>query len=323
MKQKLPKGIQHSHGAYFYVKRIEGKVRWTNLGRSEPEMYRNLAEIKSGEACKGTMSEYFNRYKKDVIPDKAESTQKNNLAEIKNLTKVFGHMKPHQITTVFIYGYMDARAKTSKVCANREKATLSNIFTYLIRWGVVSSNPCRECESFKETPRTRVIEDWEYKAVYEHASDVIQIAMELAAINGMRLGDILSIRLKDITDEGLFVEQNKGGTKQLFIWTPALKRAVKRASKLREVKSMTHLICTKKGQPYTSSGFKSMWQRLQRKCKANGILEERFTFHDLRSYAADKAEEQNSDASKLLGHTDKKMTERVYLRKAKKVTPIR
>jgi len=89
--------------------------------------------------------------------------------------------------------------------------------------------------------------------------------MELTAINGMRQGDILSIKLKDITDEGLAVEQNKGGIKQLFVWTASLKKAIKRAAKLRDVKSLTYLICTRKGPPYSSSGFKSMWQRLQRK----------------------------------------------------------
>ena len=324
MKPNLPKNIHYKHGAYYYVKRIGGGApKWTRLGKSEAEMYRQMAEIKAGEANKGTMNEYFNEYKKTVLPKKAESTQKNNLAELKNLAKVFGHMKPHQITTVYIYRYMDKRALTSKVCANREKATLSNVFTYLIRWGVVTINPCKECESFKETPRTRAIEDWEYNAVYKEASDIIQIAMELASICGMRQGDILSIKLKDITDKGLAVEQNKNGAKQLFIWTPSLRKAITKARELRDVKSFTHLICTKKGKPYSASGFKSMWQRLQRKCKESGVIQERFTFHDLRSYAADNADEQDCDASKLLGHANKETTERIYLRRAKKVTPNR
>jgi len=55
-------------------------------------------------------------------------------------------------------------------------------------------------------------------------------------------------------------------------------------------------------------------------CKESGVIQERFTFHDLRSYAAD---EQDCDASKLLGHANKETTERIYLRRVKKVTPNR
>jgi integrase len=42
----------------------------------------------------------------------------------------------------------------------------------------------------------------------------------------------------------------------------------------------------RKNQPYTESGFKSMWNKLMHKALAAGIITQRFTFHDLRAYYA-------------------------------------
>jgi len=51
----------------------------------------------------------------------------------------------------------------------------------------------------------------------------------------------------------------------------------------------------------------------------NDVIQERFTFRDLPP----KAASEHDDGSKLLGHANKETTERVYLRRAKKVTPNR
>ena len=41
---------------------------------------------------------------------------------------------------------------------------------------------------------------------------------------------------------------------------------------------------TRKGDPYTTSGFAAMWGKLMREAVAKGVIERRFTFHDLRAY---------------------------------------
>lgn len=319
MKIKLPKKVHYKHGAYYYVTQINGARKWINLGKTEPDMYRKLAEIKAGEFNKGTLGEYLTTYQTDVIPTKAASTQIENKRQIAVLRKVFGHMRPHEITPVFIYQFMDARGKTSQTSANREKALLSSVFSYLIRWGVVSLNPCKEVHAFTEKPRDRYVEDWEYKAVYNQASPLIQVTMELAVISGMRQGDILNIRLIDCQTDGIHLVQNKTGKKQIFEWTKDLRAVVKRAKKLRTVTSATHLISSEKGKPYASSGFKSIWQRTMNRAIENGAIKERFTFHDLRGKAA--SEHQRGD--KLLGHNDPKTTAKHYQRKPVKVKPIR
>jgi len=43
--------------------------------------------------------------------------------------------------------------------------------------------------------------------------------MDFAYITALRKGDILSLRLDQITDEGIWIKQSKTGAKQLYEWT--------------------------------------------------------------------------------------------------------
>lgn len=56
------------------------------------------------------------------------------------------------------------------------------------------------------------------------------------------------------------------------------------------------------------------------KALEEGLIKERFTFHDLRAKAGSDAEE---NAQKLLGHASAVTTKRVYERKPSVVKPIR
>ena len=318
-KNSLPPRVYLKHDAYYYVTLPERK--WIRLGTSESDMYTALAKIKAIDAGAGTMVEYFDRYEKEVIPTKAPRTQLDNLAEIKNLKQAFGKMLPENIKPKHVYAYLDARGVTSKTRANREKSLLSSVFSTMVRWGIVESNPCKVVKSFTEKPRDRYVEDWEYQAVISLASPVLRAAMEIAAITGMRQGDILKLRHADLTDTGIPLTQGKTGKKQIFEWTPALKEALKSARDQKRVAdSAVYIIANERGQAYTSNGFKSNWQRLMNKAIETGAIKNRFTFHDLRAKAGSDAV---GNAQELLGHASAATTKKVYERKPAKVRPIR
>ncbi|MBE0434828.1 MAG: tyrosine-type recombinase/integrase [Methylomicrobium sp.] len=317
--RKLPARVYQKHGAYYYVTLPERK--WVRLGKTEAEMYAALAKIKDLDSGRGTMLEYFIRYEEEIIPTKAPRTQEDNRSEMKNLKRAFGKMLPSNIKPKHIYAYMDARGVASKTRANREKSLLSNVFCHMIRWGIVETNPCKVVKNFSEKSRDRYVEDWEYQAVLKLASPVLAAAMEIAAITGMRQGDILKLKYMDLTDTGIPLTQNKTGKKQIFEWTPALKTAIQTAKKQkRHADSVVYIIANERGQPYTSSGFKSNWQRLMNKAIETGAIKDRFTFHDLRAKAGSDAEH---NAQELLGHASAATTKKVYLRKPSKVRPIR
>ena len=319
MSRKLPPRVYQKHGAFFYVTNPGRK--WIRLGQNESEMYQALAKLKSTDVRQGLMSEFFERYEKEIIPTKAPRTQIDNLSEIKNLKQAFGKMRPEHIKPKHVYAYMDARGAKAKTRANREKSLLSSIFSYLIRWGVVEDNPCKNVKGFQEKARNRYVEDWEYEAVLSLASPVLRAAMEIAATTGMRQGDILKLKYNDLTENGVPVTQNKTGKKQIFEWTPALKEAIQSAKQHpRHADSLIYIIANERGQQYTSEGFKCNWQRLMNKALETGVINERFTFHDLRAKAGSDAED---NAQKLLGHASATTTKRVYERKPSMVKPIR
>ena len=313
--KRLPTRVYFKHGAYYYVTLPDRK--WLRLGKSEAEMYKKLAKIADLESGKGKMSEFLVRYEQEIIPTKAESTQQDNLREINNLKRAFGHMNPEAIKPKHIYAYMDARGKTAKVAANHEKALLSHVFSYLIRWGIVEINPCREVKKFTEKPRTRYIEDWEYQAFKNYAPPMIKAAMEVAVITGLRRGDLLNLKSSDLENEKP-ITTNKTGKKVIFKLTPDLQAAIQLAKSTRTMPSI-YLITNRKNQPYTGRGFGTTWRTYMKKAVVDGILPEPFLWNDLRS----KAGSDHESGDRLLGHQDPKTTRRHYERKPIKVQPIR
>lgn len=71
-------------------------------------------------------------------------------------------------------------------------------------------------EKNKETPRKRYIEDREYAAIRELAPPAVQIAMDVSYLTGLRLGDILNIRIDDYDQEFLAIREGKTSTKVRF-----------------------------------------------------------------------------------------------------------
>ena len=224
-------------------------------------------------------------------------------------------MTPDKVTPQDIYAYMDAR--DAPVRANREKALLSHVFSYAIRWGVVADNPCRNVKRNTERPRKRYVTDAEFDAVYDMASPMIQCAMMISLLTGLRQGDILKLQIQSLTDEGIEVRTSKTGKAMLFEWTDELRDVVERAKKLRGRRQTMYLLFGSRGHRYTSSGFQTAWYRLMDTAVEEGAVKERFTFHDIRAKAG-----SDSEDDRLLGN-DKRTLERHYKRKPVAVTPLR
>lgn len=315
----LPPRVYQKHGAYFFV---TAEKKWLRLGATEAEMYRALAELLDA-VPDATLNAVFDRYEREVIPTKAPRTQQDNRTELANLRQAFGHMRPETVKPRHIYAYLDARGRTAKVRANRERSLLSHVYKYAIRWGIVEENPCAGLMAHKETPRRRYVTDAEFQAVYDLAPPIIQSAMEIAIITGLRQGDILNLQRHQLQDDGIHVTpaktKERTGRKQIFEWTPALRAAVQQALDRPRRLATTWVMANRNGQRYTRNGFKAMFGKLMDKAIREGVLTERFTFHDLRAKAGSEA----TDGMRLLGHQSPATTRRIYERKPDKVKPIR
>ena len=155
-----------------------------------------------------TMKGIFDRYTRDIIPKKAPRTQRDNLAELKKLRELFDDAPIDSITPATIAGYRDAR--TAKVRANREIATLSHVFNMAREWGLTTKeNPCQGVRKNREKPRDYYANDVVWTAVYNKAPQELKDAMDLAYLTGQRPADVLMMRKDDVEGGYLMVQQNK------------------------------------------------------------------------------------------------------------------
>lgn len=315
----LPQRVYLRSGTYWFV---DYTGKWHKLGRSFREAMAAWAAIANDDSPTRTMDDLIDRYMKEIAPTKAPATYQDNQRQSKLLKAAFGKLRPATVTTRAVYQYMDIRGKKSQVRANLDLALLSHIFTKAIRWGVVDKNPCKGVERFTEKPRDRSVTDAEYLAFRSMAGEMIAAYMDFKLLSGLRQSDILKMRFDQLQDDGIHVKISKTGKRIVIKWSRDLTQAVNAIKRLRRRVGSMYLFSTRKGQPYTPSGFASIWQRRMKKAIDTGVLTERFTEHDLRAKTA--SDTDLTHAAELLAHGDTKITDRHYRqRKAAVVTPLK
>src|SRR5579872_7365457 len=105
---RLPKYVQFSHGAYFYVRwnPTERKVIWKRLGDTYARMLIQLAELQQDGAV--TMADLIERYR--LHPDnlkKSPNTRRQRDWQLDKLKASFGKMLPDAVTTRHVYRFLD------------------------------------------------------------------------------------------------------------------------------------------------------------------------------------------------------------------------
>ncbi len=312
----LPAGMHQKWQVYYYVTSKGGKRKWIRLSDVYAEALAKYAEIVGLFGSGETVAEAIDRYLVEVVPSKAQRTQDEYRRQAQRLREVFAEYRLDQVRPVDIYRYLDAHPH--KVAANREVALLSSVYSHAMRWGWCDQNPCTGVRKHSEKPRERYIEDWELNRLREVASPQFQCIIDLAYLTAMRKGDILKVKLSDIREDGLHVQQGKTGKRQVFEMTPALAALLGRIRRLRRRVGSLSLFCTRQGQPYTVSGFNSIWRRLVQR---SGL--ENVHFHDIRAKSLTDAKRYGGlDYAQALGGHEKRDTTEGYV-KAREIDRVR
>lgn len=298
------------HGAFYYVTRIDGKQKWFRLDKDYQLALYKYADMEGKTTDKGTVSGLIQRYRSDVLPDKAVKTQADRKWQLDRLDKVFGKMRLEAVTPPHIQQYLDKREK--KIAANREIKLLSTLYRHAINWGLCGTNPCESAFYHSEPGRDRYITDAEFERLKAKSDPMMRAVVEFAYLVGARRQDILKLERRDITDGGVYIRQGKTGKRQLFYMTPELERVIKSAKQVnRKAKNLKYLFTNKKGQQITATGFNSAWRRLR---EAADLVD--VNFHDIRAKAiTDAYRDRGLDyAQKLGGHENRDQTEH-YIKK--------
>lgn len=309
------------------------------LGSDLNEAKRKWAELESQEAPAetGLMRFIFDRYVRDIIPQKAIATQRDNMLCMKFLRAVFDNAPIDGITPQIIAQYRDKRGVTAPVRANREITLLSHVFNMAREWGYTAKeNPVKGVRKNKEKPRDYYADDAVWAAVYAVACSELQDAMDLNYLTGQRPADVLKMRLTDIKDGALEVQQNKTKKKlRILLDDPhggrtALGALVDRVKARERKVASLYLVATPAGLPLKKHTLRVRFDAARDAAAKAADQAEKpelaariraFQFRDIRPKAA--SETDLAHASKLLGHTDKQITRTVYQRVGETVMPMK
>lgn len=318
----LPPRMHLRSGTYYHVTTTTEKRIWSSLGKDKKVALRKWAEIEGrtpGEVQKDNLAYLLDEWEgSEKFGRLSENTKKVYRTAIRQLKEAFADfqsvadIKPHHIAA-----YQDSH--NSKVMANTGKSVLSTVLKIAIRRGYIERNPAQEVENIEVKRRKRYITDSEYLAIRDKATPVLAAAMDISYVTGLRIGDILSIRLSDISKEGLMIRQEKTKRLQLFQWNPALIRAIEQAKAIERPVRGLYLLCTQKGQPYSYAMLNAWWMQAREKAAVENVH-----FHDIRGKAATDAKRNGQDYQALLGHTTKAMSDSyIKLEEAQQVEPLR
>lgn len=333
--------------AYYYNGRDEtGRRVEIPLGGDLNEAKRRWAKLECQPASveTGLMRYVFDRYEREVAPSKAPATQTGELRMLMMLRAVFENAPIDAITPQHIAQYRDnrkskakgAQGKPAKVRANREITLLSHVWNMAREWGYTArDNPCRGVRKNKEQPRDFYADDAVWSAVYGKAAPELRDAMDLAYLSGQRPADVLKMMETDIRGDALEVRQNKTA-KRLRILLDREDGARSQLGEVidriraRKVRS-PYLIATPSGVPLNKPKLRTRFDAAraaaQEELRAQGDHQlaarvRQFQFRDIRPKAASEIGDVAA-ASKLLGHTEQQITQKVYIRVGETVKPTR
>lgn len=312
--------LHHKHGAYYWVGRVGGKVVWRRLAADLPTAMLLYYDLEGRSGASHSVEAALDKYLAVSAKRLAAATLTAYTQHRDKLARVFAEFTDaRQVRSVHIAQYLDAASH--KFLANREIGLLSAALSYVQRLGWIDSNPCIGVHRHPEPPRRRVFNEGEIAALRAAASDRMRCLIDLALLTGMRQHDLLSLRLADLTDDGIQVEHHKTGARVLYEWTPALREAVDRAKKLRRRVGSMLLFSRPDGQRLGASAIRNAWLELVKKAKV-----ENARFHDLRGTCLTRAKQAGGldYAQALAGHARQATTEGYIARRdVTKVRPIR
>lgn len=316
-------------GYYYITPRDEnGKRKAIALGSDLNEAKRKWAELEgtafvSPTSVSGVLDKYF-------LWTKAESglsprTIRDYADHRKYIEPVFGEMPIDKMRPEFFLRYFSGRS--SKIRAKKEIKFLSTVFNWARARGLMLiPNPITGVTRQMKAPskRTIYVTDSDFALVYQHGSDLVKDAMDIAYLTGQRPSDVLAMRWSDISDGILTVRQAKTSEVVRIAVIGELAEVLYRI-RSRKLVGKT-IISTSRGKPVTLGGsfkraFDTARDLAELEAKEKGLEFNRFQFKDIRAKAATDSDSQTS-AQKLLGH--KNITTTTIYRRDKKevVNPL-
>ena len=232
-----------------------------------------------------------------------------------------GHLRLSTITTRDITNFHSKeKERNTAVTANHYLILIRRMFNLAIKWGLLEKNPAAGLEKFKTPPhRERYLSKEELprflNALEEMEDRLSMAAIKLLLFTGCRKGEILSLQWSQVKlEEGrIFLPITKNGQSRSVVLNAKAKEVLKILAENKNdnarTKSSSYLFPSRAGAQ--RKHLNDLRKPFLNVCAAAGI--DNLRIHDLRHSFASFAVMAGSslyDVSKLLGHSDTKMTQR-------------
>lgn len=292
----LPPRMYRRGDRYYYVTHTG---RWIPLGKDLAVAKRKWADL---ECCgsSGTVADLCERYVADCMDKAAASTRKQYKSFAKRIRLEWGDIPADLLTPPQVARWRDSGV--GKGWANGVLSLLRSAYAKGVEWGWSATNPAAAVKFNPMGIRGRYLTDEEFRTIRAAGPRWHQIAMDLDYLTALRPSDVLAVKWTQVGD-AVTNKTRKTNVWQAFAMTDEI-RAVLEEAKQRPILGL-YVVADEKGQPITLRQWQDVWRPL-----VKGLGIEDAQIRDIRKKAATDAERQGIDYQALLGHTDRKMSER-------------
>ena len=223
-----------------------------------------------------------------------------------NFYKLTGNKTLKQIGVNDIEKYKKARVnKVANSSINRELNCLSKMFSIAVENKYIQINPCLGVKRLRiENKPDRFLSIEEEKKLLESANPNLRLIILVALYTGMRQGEILNLKWKDLNLKEKYIKvlKTKNNKVRKIPLAQTLEEEFLKLPKLSE-----YVICN----PLTRTKYNNIHKVFDATVKRAKI--EHITFHQLRHSAATRMVEKGIDlvvVKEILGHADLSTTQK-------------
>lgn len=278
----------------------------------------------------GRIEEAFARFEEKVLPeyDSAE-TRKGYAKNLRALRPVFGQMAWDEVDLPTLRLYLDKR--TAKTQGNREMSLLRIVWGKAMLWGMTRQPwPAEGIRGWKNEEQARefAVTPALFAAVYAQADQVLKDSMDISSATGMRITDARTVRMPVDGVISIRASKTKKAVQFVVAESPVLTALVGRREAMR---AHCVMLLTNNGRQVSYRMLRDRWDDARDRAALEaekvgdmefGALVRQMYLRDMRSLAADLAVNLD-EASQLLQHSSKALTEKHYRNKAQTLRAVR
>lgn len=257
--------------------------------------------------------ELSEKYVTEYAKRRKRSWEKDAERARNHLIPFFGGMRVTEISPKVITAYKERRygQGVSPATINRELAILKRMYTVAVKeWEWCRDNPVKRVSMEKESqPRDRWLTYEEEAGLMKVCPDWLKDIISFALNTGMRQGEILSLRWKDVN---LFsgiatLQETKNGERRSVPLNRTAWESLKEKAR-GSCAAGSYVFTSDAGTKMDCGNLRTDFMKALKAAKIDG-----FCFHDLRHTFATRLVQRGVDlyrVQKLLGHRDLKTTQR-------------